>query len=138
MTEINLHLRGVDEDSRFHSGNVKVNYADRFFYYPDAFVTCDPRNLNQRYVKRFPKFIAEVLSPSTQAFDQGEKFGDYQKIDTLEEYVLISQETIGVECRRKTDIGWVTIQYRAGEQVVFERLGLKLAIEQLYAGVELG
>lgn len=42
LTEINLHLR--DRDCQFFAGDVKVNYADDFFYYPDAFVTGDPRD----------------------------------------------------------------------------------------------
>jgi len=74
LTEINLHLR--DSDCQFFSGDVKVNYAENFFYYPDAFVTCDPRDREDRYVKRYPKLIAEVLSPSTEEFDRGIKFED--------------------------------------------------------------
>lgn len=86
---INSHLRN-SPDCRFYSGNIKVNYQDEFYYYPDAFVTSDSRD---RYVKRYPKLIAEILSSSTQTFDLGKKFTDYQKIDSLEEYLLIFQET---------------------------------------------
>lgn len=136
LTEINLHLRG--SDCRFHSGNVKVNYADAFYYYPDAFVTCDPRDLKERYVKRFPKLVAEVLSPSTQVFERGDKFKDYQQIETLEEYVLISQERMRVECRRRTRSGWETVIYEVGEQISFKSIDLDVAIERLYTGVELG
>jgi Uma2 family endonuclease len=108
LTEINLHLR--DSDCQFFSGDVKVNYVDDFFYYPDAFVTCDPRDgqrpaleghREDRYVKRYPKLIAEVLSPSTEEFDRGIKFEDYQSLDSLGEYVLISQDKMRVECRRR-------------------------------------
>lgn len=56
---------------RFYSGNVKVSYQDELYYYPDAFVTCDRRDHNNRYIKRYPELIAEVLSSSTQAFDRG-------------------------------------------------------------------
>lgn len=100
LSLINFHLG--DSDCRFHSGNVKVNYQAQFYYYPDAFVTCDPRDRADRYIKRYPKLIAEVLSPSTQTFDGGEKFMDYQKLESLEEYILISQESQRVECRRRT------------------------------------
>ncbi len=65
---------------RFYSGNVKVNYEDKFYYYPDAFVTCDPRDRADRYIKRHPKLIAEVLSQSTRVFDLGQKFEDYRQI----------------------------------------------------------
>jgi Uma2 family endonuclease len=86
---IDDHL-GDSTDCRFYSGNVKVNYKDEFYYYPDAFVTCDLRDRTDRYLKRYPKLIAEVLSPSTEVFDQGKKFKDYQQLETLEEYVLIT------------------------------------------------
>ncbi|WP_035991511.1 Uma2 family endonuclease [Leptolyngbya sp. KIOST-1] len=138
LTEINLHLR--DGDCQFFSGDVKVNYADDFFYYPDAFVTCDPRDREDRYVKRYPKLVAEVLSPSTEEFDRGVKFEDYQSLDSLEEYVLISQDEMRVECRRRVTPNsgqWETEIYVEGEQVYLRSIGLKIEIRDLYRGVNL-
>lgn len=140
LTVINLHLR--DGDCQFFSGDVKVNYKDAFFYYPDAFVTCDPRDSEDRYVKCYPKLIAEVLSPSTKDFDQGKKFEDYQQIESLEEYVLIAQDEMLVECRRRvkkenTEL-WETEIYQKSEQVILTSIELKVAIEELYRGVNLG
>ena len=100
LTIINLELR--DSNCRFHSGNVKFNYRDELYYYPDAFVTCDLRDRHDRYIKRYPKLIVEVLSSSTEAFDRGDKFDDYRNMESLEEYVLISQQHQQVECRRCT------------------------------------
>lgn len=137
LTVINLHLR--DGNCQFFSGDVKVNYKDAFFYYPDAFVTCDPRDSEDRYVKRYPKLIAEVLSPSTKDFDQGKKFEDYQQIESLEEYVLISQDQMLVECRRRVNTEcWETEVYQKGEQIILTSIDLKVAIEELYRGVNLG
>jgi Uma2 family endonuclease len=85
-----LHNHPGEKHCEVRSGNMKVNDADAFFYHPDAFVTCDPRDLNDRYIKRQPKLIVEVLSPGTAASDQGDKFRDYQQIEALQEYVLIS------------------------------------------------
>jgi Uma2 family endonuclease len=128
---------GDSQDCRFYSGNVKVNYQDQFYYYPDAFVTCDPRDRQDRYLKRYPKLIAEVLSPSTVAFDQGEKFQDYQQLETLEEYVLISQESQRVEYRRRNAMGgWETTIYKTGDQVILHSIGLEFAIADLYRGID--
>lgn len=131
-----------DRGCSVRSGNVKVNYADAFFYYPDAFVTCDPRDLNDRYVKRYPKLIAEVLSPSTEQFDRGAKFEDYRQLESLEEYVLIAQEEMQVECRRrvKDERGerWETVVYGAGDRVMLQSVELEVAIEELYRGVSWG
>ncbi|MDI9634228.1 Uma2 family endonuclease [Geitlerinema splendidum] len=132
---IDNHL-GDASDCRFYSGNVKVNYQDEFYYYPDAFVTCDPRDRNDRYIKRYPKLIAEVLSSSTQAFDLGEKFEDYQKLESLEEYVLISQDSQRVECRRKVGNSWETVVYGSDDRILLKSLNLEFAIAQLYRGLD--
>lgn len=133
---IDNHL-GDPTDCRFYSGNVKVNYLDEFYYYPDAFVTCDRRDRDNRYVKRHPKLIAEVLSPSTEAFDVGTKFNDYRQIETLEEYVLISQTQQQVECRCRTTPGvWETVVYGAGDRISLPSIGLEFAIAELYRGLD--
>ncbi len=118
-----------------------MNYADAFFYYPDAFVTCDPRDREDRYVKRYPKLIAEVLSPTTENFDRGEKFEDYQQLESLEEYVLIAQNQMRVECRRRvqdaSSLRWETVVYEAGDAVRLRSIGLEMPIEELYRGVSI-
>jgi Uma2 family endonuclease len=132
---INLHLG--DSDCRFHSGNVKVNYQDKLYYYPDAFVTCDPRDRNDRYLKRYPKLIVEVLSSRTEAFDRGEKFEDYQQFEALEEYVLISQDCQQVECRRRTPTSsWDATVYKVGDRVTLKSIDLEFAMSELYRGVD--
>jgi Uma2 family endonuclease len=136
LTLINRHLG--DSNCRFHSGNVKVNYRDEFYYYPDAFVTCDPRDRSDRYIKRYPKLIAEVLSPSTQVFDLGEKFDDYRQLESLEEYVLIFQESQQVECRRRTTADtWETTTYKVGEVISLKSINLEFSISDLYRGLDI-
>lgn len=135
LSLIDRHLG--NSDCRFYSGNVKVNYADEFYYYPDAFVTCDPRDRLDRQIKRHPKLIAEVLSPSTQTFDLGEKFEDYKQLDSLLEYVLISQSEPRVECRRRrADSSWETVVYGLGDRVLLTSLELEFAIADLYRGLD--
>lgn len=135
LRAIDDHLGNTD-DCRFHSGNVKVNYQDDFYYYPDAFVTCDPRDRDNRYIKRYPKLIAEVLSSSTQAFDLGDKFKDYQQIESLEEYVLISQESQRVECRRRNAANiWESVVYESEDYVALKSIGLELSMAELYRGL---
>ncbi len=136
VIEIGRPLR--DRNCQFFVNDIKVSYRDRFFYYPDLFVTCDPRDRDDRYVKRYPKLIVEVLSPSTEKFDRHDKFADYQLLDSLEEYVLISQERMEVECCRRVGEGpnsqWETEVYREGDLVRLQSIGLEIAIEQLYLG----
>ncbi|MGD1866965.1 MAG: Uma2 family endonuclease [Phormidesmis sp.] len=133
VTEINVHLRG--SGCRVLSSDVKVNYAEDFYYYPDVFVTCEPRDDSDRYIKRYPKMICEVLSTSTQKFDRTEKFNDYKLIDTLEEYVLVSQDQMRVECfRLQPDKSWQLIAFERGEIATFKSIGLEVCVEELYRG----
>jgi Uma2 family endonuclease len=135
LKAIDSRLGGTE--CRFYSGNVKVNYKDEFYYYPDAFVTCDQRDREDRYIKRYPKLIVEILSKSTRKFDEGEKFTDYQKMESLEEYILIEQEKQQVECRRRqADNTWTTAIYQTGDQVKFTSIDLEIAIAQLYQGLD--
>lgn len=133
---IDNHL-GDPSACRFYSGNVKVNYLDKFYYYPDAFVTCDPRDRDDRYIKRYPKIIVEVLSNSTKDFDSGEKFEDYKQLASLEEYLLISQDRQQVECRRRTAANtWETTIYGTGDRVALKSIDLEFSIAELYRGLD--
>jgi Uma2 family endonuclease len=135
LSLLNVHLD--DSACRLYNGDVKVNYKDEFYYYPDAFVTCDPRDRQDRYIKRYPKFIAEVLSSSTEAFDRDLKFTDYQNLDSLEEYVLISQDSQRVECRRRTAANtWETTIYEAGDRITLTSLDLEFSSDRLYRGLD--
>lgn len=135
LTLINPHLGGTS--CRLYNGDVKVNYNEDFYYYPDAFVTCDPRDREDRFIKRYPKLIAEVLSDSTEAFDSDLKFTDYQKLDSLEEYVLICQDCQRVECRRRTgEDTWETTIYQTGDRVTLTSLDLEFDIDRLYLDID--
>ncbi len=84
-TIIRNHLRG--SNCRVYFPDVKVRLEKRnHFYYPDIIITCDDRDRETATYKRFPKLIVEVLSDSTEAFDRGDKFNDYQTLESLEEY----------------------------------------------------
>ncbi|SBT05340.1 hypothetical protein ACCAA_200095 [Candidatus Accumulibacter aalborgensis] len=74
-----------------------------FEHYPDLLVTCAE---SDRYVKRSPVLVAEVLSASTAAFDIGEKFATYRQLASLREYVLIDQERIRIQVYRRLDEHW--------------------------------
>lgn len=82
------------------------------YYYPDVMVTCDDRDRETPVYKQFPCLIVEVLSDSTEAFDRGDKFADYQQIESLQEYVLINTKRQRVECFRRGDNGlWILQSY---------------------------
>jgi len=85
-----------------YDSNLRVRIPRTILYtYPDVIVICGPRvfdpNDSTGETVTNPKLIVEVLSPSTEAYDRGEKFARYRLLDSLEEYVLVSLSTPRVE-----------------------------------------
>lgn len=93
-------LRRGDSKCRAYSSDLKVK-IDKFncVYYPDAMVICGDAayEKNRTDTVKNPILIIEVLSPSTADFDRGTKFNRYRSLDSLQEYVLISQDKPKVE-----------------------------------------
>ena len=130
-------LRGTHCSVYFAEVKARLE-ACNCFYYPDLFVTCDPRDQETAHYKRFPKLIIEVLSDSTEAFDRGDKFRDYRTLPSLEEYVLVSTKTPQVEVFRRTESNlWVLQAYGAGDLLVLESIELSMPMAEIYADVNL-
>ncbi len=77
------------------------------FFYPDLTIICDKPNFykNRRDTIDNPRLIIEVLSKSTASFDRAEKFLSYQTLESLDEYVLVSQDKALVEQYIKREDG---------------------------------
>jgi len=112
---------------------VKVVATTRYFY-PDVTVVCGtpslvgpaPRSLTN------PQAIFEVLSPSTYAYDTGEKLEAYRAIESLEDYVLIASERVHVTHYRRTGTHeWAVGFYTAGASLALTS-GLVLEVDALY------
>ncbi|MGF1516160.1 MAG: Uma2 family endonuclease [Elainellaceae cyanobacterium] len=116
----------------------QVNAAG-LYRYPDLMVSCDERDRGTSSAIRFPKLIVEVLSPSTEGIDRGDKFAEYRQLATLEEYVLISAEKVSVECfRRREGSFWLYQPYSEGEDIALESISFACSAAQLYDDVEFG
>ncbi|MBD2312053.1 Uma2 family endonuclease [Desertifilum sp. FACHB-1129] len=131
------HLRGGD--CRVYITDMKAQIDSlNTYYYPDVMVTCDRADREFDYFKRHPTLIVEVVSPSTEAFDRGDKFIDYQTIETLTEYVLISQTRFRVDCFRRNPEGqWVLQSYSPGEEVYLASIDFRTGLDTIYEDVTL-
>ena len=111
---------------------LKINMDD-IFYYPDVMVACGREGL-EKYFLRNPKVIVEVLSQSTEGTDRREKFINYRRIPTLEEYILIAQDTPEVTIyRRSTE--WKPTVLTALEAIgEIQSIELSLPLAQVYDG----
>ena len=83
-----------------------------------------------------PTLIVEVLSKSTEVPDRGFKFAEYRKLDSLQEYVLVSQTEARVEKFRRQSDGWVLSEAVGVDQgVYFESVECKIPMPEIYANV---
>ena len=126
-------LKGSTCRSYISDMKVKVESANAFFY-PDVFVSCDQADKELDYYKEQPVFITEVLSPSTEAYDRGDKFKYYQQLSSLQEYWLIDAKKMSVDCfTRQKDDSWVLHSYSsAGDLAEVVSLGFKIHLSDLY------
>jgi len=146
------HLRIISNISRFIGNKISINCeclpnemkvrveSIGKFYYPDVTVLCgEPEFYRERTDTIFnPILIVEVLSESTEARDRGEKFFAYQTLESLQEYVLVSQDKPVVEqFIKQSDGSW---KYLAtiglGSRVKFESINVELTLEEIYQRVK--
>jgi Uma2 family endonuclease len=121
--------------------NMRVRLAsERDHVYPDASVTCDPRDLaddEPDYIS-YPCLVVEVLSESTEKHDRGAKFDLYRGRDTFQEYVLVETERRAVEVRTRDSAGmWTAVLCGATDDIVLASLGLTLPVAAVYRGARI-
>lgn len=130
-TLLRRHLRGTPCRVFMADVKVRVETADCGFY-PDLLVTCAESDRADRYVKRSPLLVVEVLSASTAAFDVGDKFAAYRQLDSLREYVLVDQERVRVQIYRRLDNQWLVDSVGPGERLRLESIDLECPVEAVY------
>jgi Uma2 family endonuclease len=136
-------LRGTP--CRGFSPNMKVwaGAGLRSMYaYPDLAVACGEPLFQdeQGDVLLNPAVVFEVLSPSTEAYDRGEKFERYKSIETLTDYVLVSQDRPRVEhFRRRPDGEWArSVAEGPDALLALDSINCRLPLVELYERVTFG
>ncbi|MDQ1301139.1 MAG: hypothetical protein QG637_1060 [Chloroflexota bacterium] len=111
------------------------------YTYPDASVVCSrPRFVDQHSDTLVnPLIIFEVLSPTTEAFDRGAKFAHYRLLESLTDYVLVSQTEARVEhfARQPADRWLLTICQGLDATALLSSIACELPLILLYDKVEL-
>jgi len=130
------HLEGTPCRVQMAEGKVRLRIADEvIFYYPDVMVLCDPRDTD-RYFKRYPRVLIEILSESTEVIDRREKFLNYRQIETLEEYVLVAQAEMKVTIFRRANHWEAEILTQPDQELRFRSLNASLPLKTVYWGVK--
>ncbi len=135
-SHLRAELKGSPCRVFVESVKARVEAANCFFY-PDVLVTCDPRDRATPEYVSHPLLVAEVLSESTAAFDRGDKFAAYRKLESLKDYVLVDVAAKRIEIfRRDPQNHWVLYDYGPGETIELSSLGVNLAVDAVLEDTE--
>jgi Uma2 family endonuclease len=106
--EISSQLQGRQSEAYVSGMGVKVP-STGLCAYPDLVALCDTPQFEDPScsVLLNPVVIVEVLSDSTEAFDRGEKFAQYRRLETLREYILVAQDRMLIERYRRDGELWI-------------------------------
>jgi Uma2 family endonuclease len=122
---------------RVTSSEVRLRVSPEGLYtYPDVMIVCMGPTFadNQKETLLNPVLIGEVLSPSTERHDRGFKFAQYQQLESLQEYVLVSQTEPRVEVfRRQPMAKWLYSDVRGLDSCcALESVGCDIPLAEIY------
>ncbi|MBX7236314.1 MAG: Uma2 family endonuclease [Caldilineales bacterium] len=138
-SELRRQLRGRPCEVYVAEMRVRVG-ATGLYTYPDASVVCGQPVFEdiQGDTLLNPTVLIEVLSPSTEAYDRGEKFSQYRRLASLREYVLIAQDRVLVEHYRRRGDLWVIGDLRSLADVLhLESIDCQIPLNEIYYQVEM-
>lgn len=138
---VKLSLKANERGCEIFPANLRVKVPDLPTYrYPDLTVACGGAKfveIGGLQCLENPMLIVEVLSDSTESYDQGEKFRLYKSIETFREYLLVSQDTPNVTLYQKhNEKFWLRSDYTLGETLELTTLDLELSVDEIFQGVE--
>lgn len=135
-----LHIQLRNRVYEVYPSNMRMKVGSVGLYtYPDVVVVCEEPRFEDTHFDTLlnPTILIEVLSPSTAAYDRGDKFASYQKLDSLCEYVLISQDSVCVEHYLRQEQDWNLTEFRSLDDVFsLVSIGCELSLRAIYAKVQ--
>ena len=130
----------LDRPCEAHIADMRVRVLPTGLYtYPDVVAVCGEPRFEDDQVDTLlnPSLIVEVLSPSTEDYDRGKKFDHCRRIESLREYVLVSQDRVRVERFTRQGEDWVlTIIEQRKATLGLASVGVDIPLRVIYARVE--
>jgi Uma2 family endonuclease len=141
-TSTSLNLQLTNRDCRVTSNDMRLKVVSKLSYrYPDVMVVCGAPQFAGGRTDTItnPILIVEVLSETTALIDRNEKLDEYLQIDSLQEYVLISQDEPKIERYLRQPSGdWLYTQVVGLQHSIdLPSIGCKLALSDVYKKVTL-
>lgn len=136
-----LHLQLKGTKCSGLSPNMKVRAGEAGLYaYPDLAVFCGEAVFHDKHrdVLLNPTVIFEVLSRSTQAYDRGEKFERYKSIETLRDYVLVSQDRPRLEhFSLQSDGTWAHAEFDGTDaELTLDSINCRVRLADIYDRID--
>jgi Uma2 family endonuclease len=133
-SELRSQLRGRDCETYTSDMRVRISPPRRYLY-PDVVVTCSEAEFEDDAVDTLinPILTIKVLSPSTETYDRSTKMGWYRRIESLQEYVLVSQDTAHVERLTKLQDSWILTDIDGLDSTLpLASIGCELSLANIY------
>lgn len=134
-SNMNGILRDLLRDQRciVYNSDVYFQLSENYRVCPDVAVSCDPRDRGAQEAIHYPSLVVEVLSPTTEARDRGEKSLQYRSCPSIQEYLLINVQFPIIELFRCEKHGfWSLYTLRPGESVELTSLGIHYPVADVY------
>lgn len=135
-----LHGQRRKHNCAVHTSDMRVQISESKYTYPDLTVICGEAHFKDsaRLSIVNPTIIIEILSPSSEAYDRGDKFENYRKLASLQHYILISQDKPRIEGFMRQDSGLWTFSDAIGLDKIFkiETGDFTLSLAEVYADIE--
>jgi Uma2 family endonuclease len=136
--ELRNQLRGRPCEAYINDMRVKVN-ATGLYTYPDVAALCDEPIFEDAQGDSLlnPSVIVEVLSDSTEAYDRGEKFAHYRRLESLRDYILIAQNLIRVEHFTRQGDNWLFSEANSlSSSIHIPSIDCTIALQDIYERVQ--
>lgn len=118
---------------RAYTSDLKVRSQDAVRY-PDVTVDCG--TAPDAKAAQTPRVLFEVLSPANSTFQQTRLLADYQAIDSVEQVVFVSQDSVEAQCWRRVANGWTLEDFSALDQTItLDSLNTALPLNEIYEAV---
>ncbi|RYX83710.1 Uma2 family endonuclease [bacterium] len=139
ITALNNRLRG--SGCRAGGSDIRVQMEDSNYAYPDVVVWCRDAQWSgaKRTTLHTPLVLIEVLSAATAHTDFSTKLQAYKRLDSLADYLIISQARVYVEHFSRSDQKdvWINRSYNRREQIIeLKALGIQLPVADIYFDID--
>ena len=134
-----LYTRLGNSESFIFANEMRVSIPSaNSYFYPDVGVVCEEPRFEDDVFDTLlnPIVVVEVLSPSTEAYDRGDKFAHYRQLTSLQEYVLVSQDKVRVDHYVRHAAQWILTDFQELEQhLPLTSIQCELPLQEIYESV---